>query len=234
MDEVRKMSWDSQFLGYFVGRIDLTVVDEALLYAILKEAKFNDYRLIYLFISHPKTLSCEFLNKNNGLFVGAKVIYKYKVNKEDQKNVILNEYNGKSEALYSLAYESGSYSRFKLDENFGKDTFKRLYRKWVDNSLQSQFADKVYIFNVEEKNAGFVTLKFCEHEASIGLIAVAPSFQGRSIGSQLIDCCKKETLNRNLSILSVATQLDNNIACSFYEKNRFVRSDVINIYHFWL
>lgn len=190
--------------------------------------------MIYAFLPYPKILNDAFFKKHNGLLADVKVIYQYKVRDVDEKNIMLEEYKGNADSLYPLAYASGTYSRFFMDKNFGEETFRRLYRKWVDNSLCGELADKVIVNKVGEMIAGFVTLKYSGCEGSIGLIAVDSVLRGISIGSNLIDSCKKEAFNNKINTLSVATQLSNNIACSFYEKNGFVKSENMNIYHFWL
>lgn len=234
MNGVYKLIWDSLFFGYSVGKIDLSVADKSLLSRILNESKVRGYKLIYVFLPYSETLSDDYLREYNGLLADVKVLYRCGIKDVDRSTVVLEEYDGCADGLYPLAYASGAYSRYLTDKNFSKEIFYRLYRKWVDNSLNKQLADKVFVYRREEMIAGFVTLKFCENSGSIGLIAVDRAFRGASIGSRLIDSCKKCAFNNDIKILSVATQLNNNIACSFYEKNGFVKSQIMNIYHFWL
>lgn len=234
MSGVYNLVWDSLFFGYSVGKIDLSVTDKNLLSRILNESKVGGYKLIYVFLPYSETLSDDFLREYNGLLADIKVIYQCRIKDVAESAVMLEEYDGSADGLYPLAYASGAYSRFLTDKNFSKEFFYRLYRKWIDNSLNKQLADKVFVYRDGGMIAGFVTLKFCENGGSIGLIAVDRAFRGMSIGSCLIDSCKKCVLNNDVKILSVATQLNNNIACSFYEKNGFVKSQIMNIYHFWL
>lgn len=234
MNCVYNLVWDSLFFGYSVGRIDLSVADNSLLSRALIESKVSGYKLIYAFLPYSETLSDGYLREYNGLLADVKVIYRYEVKDVDRSAAMLEEYNGSADGLYSLAYASGAYSRFLIDKNFSSEVFYRLYRKWVDNSLNKQLADKVFVYSSGKVIAGFVSLKFCENGGSIGLIAVDRAFRGESIGSRLINSCKRCAFNNDVKVLSVATQLSNNIACSFYEKNGFVKSEIINIYHFWL
>ncbi len=234
MNDVYELTWDSHFFGYLVGRIDLSVVDESYLDMILRKSKLAGYKLVYAFLPYSKILNDNFVNEHNGLLADVKVTYQYKIEDTDEEKMILEEYRGNANGLYSLAYASGAYSRFLMDRNFGKETFCRLYQKWIDNSVYGKLADKVFMYQEGGGIAGFVTLKFCESAGSIGLIAVDSNLRGRSIGTHLIDSCKKEAFNNKIHTLTVATQLSNNLACSFYEKNGFVISENMNIYHFWL
>jgi hypothetical protein len=81
--------------------------------------------------------------------------------------------------FYPLAFESGKYSRFKFDVNFTQYKFELLYIKWIDNSFNKQFADKIFYTKAFDEVTGFVTVKLSEKFATIGLIAVSKNFQGK-------------------------------------------------------
>lgn len=232
--DVHKLTWDSCFFGYNVGRIDLTTADKSDLARVLCKSKAKGYRLIYAFIPYPENLDKDVLAKYNGLLADSKITFKYKLGNIDRKASLLDYYVGSADELYPLAYESGIYSRFSIDETFGKETFRLLYRRWVDNSLNGVSADKIFVYRIDREVVGFVTLKINGDEASIGLIAVSPRFRGMSIGSCLIDSCKRYLVDNYIAELSVATQLDNNMACLFYVRNDFSRFNIVNVYHFWL
>lgn len=231
---VSNLTWDSCFFGYPVGKINLSITNKSKLERTLCESRTNGYRLIYVFIPYLESLGEDVLIKYNGLLVDRKTNYLFEMENINFDAPILEEYVGSGDELYSLAYDSGIYSRFFFDKNFGEESFHLLYREWVDNSLNGKIADKVFIYRKDEEIAGFVTLKINENKATIGLIAVCAKFRGLLIGSQLINGCKKFAFDNHAEQLFVTTQLDNNAACSFYEKNGFSKTGIVNIYHFWL
>ena len=69
--------------------------------------------------------------------------------------------------LYELAFESGKYSRFKLDKNFSEIDFRKLYKKWVDNSLNLEIADEVLVYKISDIIQGFITYKIYNDGAQL-------------------------------------------------------------------
>jgi dTDP-4-amino-4,6-dideoxy-D-galactose acyltransferase len=135
--------------------------------------------------------------------------------------------------LYELAFESGKYSRFKLDPKFSEKQFQELYKKWIDNSINSQFADIFLIFFKDDKITGLVTCKVAKDSASIGLLAVNKNEQGKGIGHILIHSLESYLYKNNIDILNVVTQSENNVAIDFYEKMEFELINQKYIKHYW-
>ncbi len=138
------------------------------------------------------------------------------------------------ENLYHLAYISGEYSRFKKDKKFGEDTFQKLYREWVNNSVNQQIADYVLVYEKDKKVLGMVTLKLSIDTSIIGLIAVDNATQGMGIGQQLMAECERLSIENNIKTVEVATQEFNQKAYQFYQKCGFSVKSRQYIYHFWL
>ena len=143
----------------------------------------------------------------------------------------LSEFN--INELYELAYESGKYSRFKLDPKFSEKQFQALYKKWIDNSINSQIADIFLIFLDDEMITGFVTCIVGKDSASIGLLAVNQNEQGKGIGRILIHSLESYLHKSNIEILNVVTQSENNVAINFYKKMGFELINQKYIKHYW-
>lgn len=137
------------------------------------------------------------------------------------------------ETLYDLAFESGKYSRFKIDTQIPKGKFEELYRLWIDNSLNKSFADFFVVWIEETKILGFVTLKLHPTYGQIGLIAVAPNQQGKGIGTQLIKVSEEYCTQNNIFELKIPTQKQNVEACSFYHKLGYKIVENTYIKHVW-
>ncbi len=228
------LAWDSHFFSKKIGRIDVT--DENIFLAQSLENAFQqDYDLVYVFGEKKTIIPSEILVKFNGKLVDRKITYTVRIEDLLTKTTTkIKEFEQKDgSVLYDLAYLSGTHSRFKLDEDLGVENFKRLYREWIDKSVNHQIAEKVFIYEDDERIKGMVTLGVKETTATIGLIAVEETLQGKGVGMSLIDACVQYCRTTTITTLDVPTQLDNIQACRFYEKCGFSEKSVQNIYHFW-
>jgi dTDP-4-amino-4,6-dideoxy-D-galactose acyltransferase len=223
---IRKLDWDSSFFGLQIGEYlfdsqDIEILD-------------TSYDLIYVL---SKT-ECEIKIKGyNQTFKENKLFYfsnEFIYNDLKSDNIFCFSDNLFSrEELYNLSFESGKYSRFKCDKKFTEEQFKNLYKKWIDNSLDSDFADDVLVYVVDNKIAGFVTYKIINNQGVVGLIGVLPNYQGNGIGKSLIKFLESKLIEINIRVLRIPTQKENIKACSFYERLGYeVKSSVI-IKHFW-
>ncbi len=232
--EIEKSSWDSDFFNLNVGKICLSNVNES----ILKELHFkcfnDNFDLVYLF---EKVAKIDLKTTKIDLKINTKVRFKKKISKVhsdledivslvDVDKTVLNQ-------LYDLALESGVKSRFKVDRNFGELNFVLLYKKWVDNSINYSIADEVFVYKENSNIIGFITVKYTSKEAVIGLLAVNKLYRGRKIGTKLIEKVEEQALKIGCLNISVDTQLENKLACNFYQKNKFQLIEMTNIYHIW-
>lgn len=225
---INKVNWDSNFFGYKVGKYDVKnqVFNE-------NEFKNNctDYNLVYIFSDIELSVS------ESIKLVDIKTLFEKKINTQILDIESIVEYNKKIHSyreLEELAYLSGTYSRYKKDENFKNDEFKKLYKIWIDKSLYHNFALKVFVKVIDNKIAGFVTLKENNNKTSqIGLISVSDEFRGKGIASELIHKSEYESYKNGFDFFQVPTQFDNKAALNLYSKNGFEIVEKKYIYHFW-
>jgi len=229
------LEWDSAFLGYKTGRINL--INQIDVYNHMERAYNENYKLIYLFTEPDYFVSKSFLIQYNGKLVDRKVVYIQDVSAislgffgetELYKATLI------SDDLLQLAYESGKHSRFKLDKSFSDDVFKGMYKIWVENSINNNYDDKVFIIKNMERIVSMVTVKIKLDTLLIGLIATESKFQGNGFGRQLLNRVKQTAKELELKCIEVPTQLNNKQACKFYEASGFKIKSISNIYHFWL
>lgn len=228
--QIERLSWDSQFFGLEIGR-----TSQKKLLNVSNE-EICKYDLLYLM--EKEIISDDaFLPYRNNLFVDCKLIYSKQIqNLSLTSDYIVKEYKNtcvRREQLYNLAYLSGNYSRYKLDVNFAEGKFEEMYKMWVDNSISGEMAD--YLFYIEDKRkiCAFVTLKIAHGEGVIGLIATDKNVQAKGMGKSLMSKCEETLKLRGICRLNVATQVDNNTACLFYEKCGMNVKERNYIYHSW-
>lgn len=221
---IKKLDWDSDFFGISIGETtDEGSYDNA-----------ADYQLLILKQTDNKTILFDGFENS---FQEIKIVYSKKLvpkHFDFSLNIIDADFESiKSDQLYSLAYESGKYSRFKRDPNFKEDQFKELYKKWIDNSLNKQFADKIFYIKNKNETLGFVTVKCHAKHASIGLIAVSEDYQGKGVGMQLLQSAEQYCLENEILELQIPTQKENEVACNFYEKLGYSILEEKYIKHYW-
>jgi len=229
---IKPLQWDSEFFGIRIARIDVDYGEkESDVKRTISENECN-YDLIYIFGDG----NLELKQDEKCKLVDVKVVYAGELDAELGNSSGVEEYMNDypCKQLYNLSYTSGKYSRYKTDCRFKDGDYERLYGKWIENSVNKSFADKVLCYydghNVER---GMVTIKFTEGKCIIGLIAVDEECQSQGVGKKLMAAVKKEMFSRNINLLEVATQKDNQIACSFYERCGLKVDKVSNVYHYW-
>lgn len=225
---VKKLEWDTKFFGYQIGLKTIYSVGEFQINPLLEELK--KFKLIYIFSD------VELPENKNLLHVDSKVdFYKYLENKKQA--IETEEFNSKAhdyEELLELAYLSGNVSRYKTDFNFSNNEFEKLYKEWVNNSINKKIAFKTFIKTVNEKVVGFITLGEKDEKTSkIGLVAVHEKFQGKGIAGNLIKSCEVISTQKKYTSMEVSTQLNNKQAMAFYKKNGFNIKKITYIYHLW-
>ena len=222
---IKTLEWDSDFFGIKVGELFLD--------SDLKIDQPLDYDLIYVKSNSEFNLS---LDNYTNTFGETKILFAkelkalYSPNK-DIKSISEIDYD--INQIYELAYESGKHSRFKLDEKIRIENFQKLYKTWVDNSINYKFATDVLLYKIESIVAGFVTYKIESEIATIGLIAVSEIYQGQGIGKNLLQELENRLVQNKIKQLNIPTQLENIQACNFYKKNDYHIIESTNIKHYW-
>jgi len=232
-NKIEYLPWDSDFFQKKIGQVFVDNSDNII--NILEKAKKTNFQLIYLFGNNNFFVDKEVLKQFNGKLVDIKVLFGKNLDINKNQTFVDLEYKSNilTFDLEQLAYISGEYSRFKLDNNFQKDDFYRMYKIWIENSVKHKIADKVFVIKENDAIKGMITLKILNTKGHIGLIATALDSQGKGYGKMLISACENELVSRGIFKLEVPTQLHNS-AIKFYEKCDFLIEKVTNIYHFWL
>lgn len=224
MTKINRLEWDSDFFNLEVG-------DFILKNSLIPDC--SDFDLIY--VKSEKVNDLE-INGYEKTYTETKIIFKKILKTKNQAiNSVydISVVNYSIEELRQLAYESGKYSRFRLDQKNDPKKFFELYDLWVLNSLNKKFADNLYVYLEDNNTVGFVTYKINNDFATIGLIAVNPNYQGRGIGGKLLKFVENKLIENNIKILLIPTQFQNEEACFFYKKHGYQIHETTIINHYW-
>jgi dTDP-4-amino-4,6-dideoxy-D-galactose acyltransferase len=227
--DITQLKWDTDFFGYKVGTISLNDnnLDENLLLN-------NDFKLIYLF--SKESLSEDLVKKHNLFLSDEKIdliLNVSNLNFNNFENENLVELTKLDDNLLDLTFQSGHFSRFKIDSNFKNNEFERLYTAWIEQSITHKNADKVIGFLINNKVVGFITFVLKNNMFDIGLIAVSEQHRSLKIGKQLLAYVFNYSVSKNVDFVTVTTQNNNQGALNFYLKNGFSINQTTYIYHMW-
>lgn len=218
---IERLAWDSDFFGYEVGRIKVS--DEQLERAAI-EHEAADFSLVYVLSNGPI----------DGLdLFDVKVMLERHMKPEEHfaPRVPVEQFTGAADAeLYRLALESGVHSRFRVDPGFRKNEFERLYRRWLDNSLE-RAGELVLVARDTAGLTGFVSLAHAVGASTIGLIAVDERARGKGVGSALLEACFAETQRAGNHLIRVVTQEPNTAAMALYARCGFQITERTFIHH---
>ncbi len=229
------LSWDSEFFRCKVGKIHCNSKTLSLLPTIITQAKSLNFHLIYVFSEIP--LTAEAIKNEQIQLTDKKVTYLKLVSKTEPDKHIVSVSDKIADVdrnqLIELAYESGRYSRFRIDRKISEVQFKHLYKLWIEKSLRRQNAEDVLVYKKEELIAEMITMGLKNERGDIGLVAVDYKYRGRGIGSKLISAVEHAFFNRQVRWLQVVTQADNIPACKLYESYGFSLEKMEYVYHLW-
>lgn len=221
------VKWDTSMFNIKVGCIENE--SSYNLKSIKDEAIKENFNVVYI---RTKKKNEEFID----LFYDEKILYSQILDgNEGELSENIKSFKNKevSSELIELALQSGLYSRYKLDTNFPEGTFNKLYKTWIVNSVNTDFATDVLVYYKDGKCAGLLTYNIKDDRSAIGILAVSDKYRKLGIGTKLFRHYLA-SLPKNIKYLDVVTQGCNKAACAFYEKNKFKVSDITYVYHLWL
>jgi len=229
---IKYLKWDSTFFGKRIGKMDVSILDSKQSILQTLDSSISDYDLLYLYC--PENYF--FPDKIGLKLVDRKVVYCGKIVQNEieiNPNIQLYKRKNPDPDLINLAIVSAQYSRYKIDDHFDAEDYKRLYTRWMENSINRKIADVVLCYYECNRIIGMITLQIKNQNGIIGLLAVKSSTQNKGIGTQLINAAKDYLSKKGVTYIEVATQIDNLKACRLYERNNLKQISIINIYHFW-
>ena len=228
---IERLDWDSTFFKFEVGKIYLsenTDVNE-----VLNNFNKSPFELVYLF-TNPANGEVQKELKRSGLEIAdQKVLFAKSILNATKQETSVVAINEMIPGILELAYQSGEYSRFKKDQRLDV-FFKPLYKLWIENSLNGNFDDEVFVVkNNENVLQGLLTIKKAGSTGKIGLLAVNRNSRRSGVGEKLINQSEYWCFKHHLNELEVVTQMDNKPGFKFYIDRGFTVKKTENIYHLW-
>jgi dTDP-4-amino-4,6-dideoxy-D-galactose acyltransferase len=239
--ECKLLPWDSGFFGFKIASITPNRLSPARLGQILESLRQQDVSLVYWPSDPVDEESQNAAITFEGFLADRKTIYSINLKNSFDvqatvKTNIIEEYTGTVACpeLVGLAFESGIFSRFKLDQHFSQEKYEELYKIWISRSVDKAIADAVFVARNNGRIVAMVTVSSRDEIGVIGLIAVEEGMRGNNVGKDLIATAHTWYIARGCTIGRVTTQGINHVACKLYERCGYTVERIHNYYHFWL
>ncbi|SHJ08631.1 dTDP-4-amino-4,6-dideoxy-D-galactose acyltransferase [Hymenobacter daecheongensis DSM 21074] len=230
------LPWDTDLFGYKVAELRPASAELAAVRRLIAEARQQQVRLLYWFIEPHNEQALAVAAAVGALLVDRKVTYLMAVPTAPDVPAGVSSTSRLTPQLYSLAIQSGCFSRYRLDPGFAPDVYERLYSRWIENSVSGARAREVLVYQPQPdaEATGLATLGIKHNRVNIDLLAVDAPMRGLGIGAKLIQAARQRTHAWGFRELEVVTQLDNEAACRMYERCGFHREFLYHTYHIWL
>ena len=228
--------FDSSIFGRLVCKLYIPKGDFKKYKHYIKKLKPD---IIFCFTDYARE-NILFLEQNKFTYISTRSSFKHEINNQTQFRIDLglrikglNDFDHLNmiPLLNKITSEIMLSSRYYKDESLDRSKVMKLYQTWSSNSIIGGYADEVIVLYEDKVIAGYVTLKIRNKGAYIDLIGIDSSFQGKGLGSVLINACKNYCVRNRIRQLFVITEQENIRAVRFYERNEFFFDDLQLIYH---
>ncbi len=255
-EPIARLDWDSRHFGFPVGRIAPHYSTDAELRQVLRMAKRDRYRLLFLVTAENDSPSDELLAEFRGRLVDRRARFERSLVRGERDSTsrtagcCVRSYTAARlcPSLIELAVQAGGWSRFSVDPDVPREKFVELYRIWIERSVRREIANEVLVAETSGPDrqtenerdeaegaelAGMVTLSAADGAGSIGLIAVSPRHRGQGVGSSLMEAAHDWMRAQGAERASIITQMANEPACRLYRRTGYALASVQNYFHFW-
>ena len=144
---IKLLDWDSNFFGIKIGKVlKQKNYNNDSIKNILEEGKNEHYKCIYFEIPFNDNIKMEIPSSFH--LADIKVTLNKKVGDTPinlSENITSTIQNDHLSQIESIVMEISKKSRYSLDKNFGEDMAKKLYKKWIYNSIYENYC-KNHVF----------------------------------------------------------------------------------------
>lgn len=235
--QYQTLDWDSQTFGIPTATITKGDVSPDELRETLQSLRTMGTKLVYFPSDYPLN-DQDLLRSFDGILADEKVTFAKKLDSPFHETVDTHMHSYSlpfvSDELLQLAFDSGLYSRFKVDPHFVHGEYQTIYRIWIEKSVSGEIAHDVLVYEDEGSILGMVTVGEKKGRGDIGLVAVSGQARGKGIGKKLMVAAEADFRKRHYAEIQVVTQGINEAAVKLYTGSGFHLDKKVFLYHFWL
>lgn len=236
---IERLDWDSDFFGINIGKIVIINESDFDPETFKFQAINNKFNLVYI-QKTQSLLSNKIVKKANLELMDIQLTMSKIFNRNEYLH---SDYDFKTNLshdelfeCYTISENIAIVSRFFREKLIGQDKTKALYRKWIDNTLNKQFSDGLFLTKDSSAISGLHIIK-TDNEHKVGfcsLIGVSTDKIRSGIGKMLWEQSFGYWANEtDIKICKVPFSLQNENSFNFHLKLGFNKIDEIKyIYHF--
>ena len=210
MAHVEHLTWDTEFFGLPVARIEGEALSSDQLAAELGALKQRGYGLAYWFSPDLDIPTDAELEALSGTFADRRTTLARPLDSTPSASAPANlevfQAAKPTPAMRALAIEAGAYSRFRVDDRFGTERFESLYSRWMEVSLRGELADACLVIRDGEREIGLITVAHRGDCGRIGLMAVAPDERQHGVASDLVHAALDDMIDHGCKFAEVVTE----------------------------
>ena len=237
--KIEELIWDSNFFNLKIGKCIIHDDNEFDLYTFKKNAEIEKYDLIYIFKHNSLFKKNIVFNLNLDLIdIAVEMSKEFSSESIDKRPFELkNTLTDKELAeTYLIAEQTSIVSRFHKESMIASSLTKKLYRAWIDNSLNRSFSDGLFIEKIDDTVVGIHVIKtdLDNKTGYFSLTGVRSDIKRKGIGGKLWNQSFQYWAEQNIiEKVRSPLSLQNKESLNFHLKMGFNRIENISyVYHY--
>jgi dTDP-4-amino-4,6-dideoxy-D-galactose acyltransferase len=227
------LEWDTQFFGVRIGRLTGHRLTRERVTEAQSWCRVNQIDCLYFLADSDDAATVTLAEANGFRLVDIRVTFERPLPKETEATPAIRAFRAEDgPRIREIARVSHRDSRFYYDPRFPESRCDALYEAWIERSAGG-WADAVLVAERDGVPAGYLSCHLSGPAGSIGLVAVAPEWQGRGLGKQLIHASLEYFRRHGTTRATVVTQGRNLSSQRLYQRCGFVTQAMQLWYHRW-
>ncbi len=236
------LTWDTDFFGQRIGRIETHRLDAGLLDSIYDWSEEHSINCLYFLADSDDPYTIRLAEDNNFRLVEIRLTFERSLKdwnpgtrpKSVDDVIIRTVHPEDIPILRSIARYSYVDSRFYFDKNFKEENWQIYYETWITKSCQGG-ADLVLVAEKEGEVVGYITglIDKSTSEGIYELTGVRESTRRSGIGQELFRSGLDWYVRSGIESIWVATQGRNIPTQRMIERNGFISRSCQLYYHKW-
>lgn len=228
---IKKLDWDSEFFGLNIASIN-TESNDIDFGSIENFVKENKIEFVQACCQTSDRTLINKLEKEGFNFCDLRVTYSIDLRKiSPEKGKIIFADENDIPAIKEIAGKVFLQDSRYNYEKFDIEKVKEFYQTWAEKAVYGTFDDFCLKSKDNGSLTGFISGKFREGIANIGLVGVSENYQGKGVGTELMKGFFDYCLKKGVSNVEVVTEGRNLRANNYYIKSGYGLKSIESWYY---